>query len=138
MLDSVNTPQIKDWFVPAFMKQANYYASLYGAPIWFVGSGLRSPNPSDLDIRVVLSDLEFWRMYGRPIDDASHDHEPWDEWRWRRAADNLKRSRRSGVWGGYRIDFQVLTVQEAQMFKDQDKIRLDTAPDWVLSSGLYT
>jgi hypothetical protein len=126
--------KLREWFPKAFQHQANLYVGLYGAPIFLVGSTLSKDVPRDIDIRVILSDEEMWRLFGRPYEPKKENL--WEEWQWKRAAENLKRSRELSAWSGYPIDFQVQSMAEASPHKDLPAIRLDSAPDWVLKSGL--
>lgn len=57
-------------------------------------------------------------------------------WQWCQLADQLKRNRKLGHYGGYAIDFQLQTLAEAKGFEDKERLRLDDAPDWVLEAGL--
>ena len=130
--------KVLGWFPGVFKKQANWYAAYYGAPVYLVGSALTKERPRDIDVRITLSDEEFWRFYGRPIPphEGSKDQQEMQGWQWSQLADHLKRNRKLGHYGGYPIDFQLQTLAEAKQFEHKERIRLDDAPDWVLEAGL--
>lgn len=127
---------VKDWFPDTFRNQANYYASLYGAPIFLVGSSLIKETPRDIDIRVPLSDEELYRLYGYNREEKLGNLSDWNEWRWKQAADHVKRNRALRRWGGFPIDFQTQTMDEFLAHSHLPSIRLDTAPDYVLKAGI--
>jgi hypothetical protein len=124
---------VASWFAPAFRGQANNLVGRFGAPVWLVGSALNSKTPRDIDVRIVLSDREMQRLYGRQFPLRSETHGEFLMWEWRRLRDNLKQSRSLDNWGGYPIDFQVQSELEAIAYKDRPRLRLDGAPDWVFA-----
>lgn len=137
--ETVPTPRILNWFPSIFRRQANYYAAYYGTEVWLVGSALVKDDPRDIDIRLILSDEEMYRFYGRPIPPAEEQKilgETFKRWEWRQLSDQLKRNRKMGNYGGYPIDFQIQSLAEAAAFEKFPRIRLDDAPEFVLRAGL--
>lgn len=123
---------VKLWFAEAFRRQADSLYGLYGSPIWLVGSALVKERPRDIDVRVILCACEMQRRYGRHFPDICADgSNNFALWQWRRAVDNIKQSRALHDWGGFPIDFQIQSAGEAAPYEKLERVRLDSAPEWV-------
>lgn len=126
---------LKDFFLEAFQEQANHYAIYYQAPIYLVGSVLTSDNPRDIDVRVVLTERQMYRHYGKVI--GAKATREWKSWMWRRAADQVKRSRQAVL--GMTLDFQIQSEEESSGYMNNPekhpRVRIDIVPDWVLNAG---
>lgn len=125
-------------FATKFRRTANELAVFYGAPIWLVGSALFEEEPRDYDVRVFLDKTEWKRLFGasslqeRTVDDLTS----YAAWEWKLGYENLKRTRILSWRMNYRVDFQIQSDGCVTAFyKSKSRIRLDTAPDWVLMAG---
>lgn len=124
-------------FALRFRRNANSLAVRYGAHVVLVGGALTDEDPRDYDVRIVLSDADFMVLYGgtlyrnRPAE-ALFDYELWE---WKRGYDCLKLSRLMTHRMCVPVDFCIQAESEARVHEGKPKIRLDTAPDWVLRVG---
>ena len=135
-LETAGTPAARaEMFALRFRANANSLAMAYGGPMYLVGSLLTSPEPGDVDLRIMLAreDLELW--FGKDFDATNLD---WSPARWRLEREQLKQSRRlSRRWRGYparRFDVQF----QSCLFSDTDglpimregkpSLRIDTVP----------
>lgn len=114
-----------NWFPQAFLKHANFLVVRYGAPVWLVGGALENKHIRDIDIRVELTQDQFFRLYGG-YERGARDFEEW-EWNW--GYDCLKQSIHLNCWGGAPVDFQTQLISNG--YSGKPKLRLDTAPDWI-------
>lgn len=117
------------WLAGALRHQANGLASMFGGPIWMVGSALRLVDPGDVDLRCVIGDHDWRRLFG--LTDKLNG----ERTRMRRYREELKQSRRLARGFGYRFDFQ---FQSAETFaaKHGPRVRVDTVPDEVFTAGM--
>ena len=126
-----------DAFRQRFRRNANSLAARYGAHVLLVGGALEDEGPRDYDVRIVLPDTEFRRLYGampyksRPAS-ALFDFEPWE---WLRAYDSLKQSRLMSERMSVPVDLQIQAASETRAYEGKPAVQLDTAPEWVLSAG---
>lgn len=121
---------IASWLAPALRAHADGLASMYGGPIWMVGSALHLPDPGDIDLRCVLGDDDWRRLFGRSDDNGEKERTIH-----RRYREELKQSRRLARGFHYRFDFQ---FQGAAAFetKHGPRVRVDSLSDYVLGAGL--
>ena len=108
---------------------ANQMAARFGFPVYLVGSSLTSPDPRDIDVRVVLSDDAFQARYGVLPQHA--DRDSWGQWgagskRW--GEDMAKISRQAAEALHRNIDFQVQAelIARHRGFDKRPRVRLDT------------
>jgi len=116
-------------FVLRFKRNANSLAARYGAPVFLVGGAVRcDEKPRDYDVRVVLGDGEFRRLFGdfnkeRDADSQMNSAEIL------RAYDCLKQSRIASGRMKCCIDIQIQHESEVEAYKDLPRVRLDGLPD---------
>lgn len=121
-------------FAEAFQANANQLAMAYGGPVYLVGSMLRSVEPGDCDLRVMLSreDLELW--FGKDFESRGAT---WSPAKWRLEREQLKQSRRlSKRWRGYparRFDLQFQSalfsdIDGLPIMREGPYLRLDVTP----------
>lgn len=135
-------PRVRVWshlpkFVEEFRRNANGLALRYGGPVYLVGGALTDEAPRDYDVRIIVPRNEFNRLYDvaditkRRVDDLYE----YTSWEWRRGYDNLKQSRimSSRMW--VCVDLQIQSEQEANNYLGKPRLRLDSAPAWVLKAG---
>jgi len=129
---------MREDFVKMFRRNANGLAIRYGAPVWLVGGALKDPEPRDYDVRMMLPAEVLQFLYGRPLDgsrtrDELYEYSPWE---FRRGYDNLKHSRIMSRRMQLNIDFQIQDEFEANPYKSQQRLRLDTIPDHYFAVAL--
>jgi len=135
-------------FLKQFRRNANGLALRYGAPVWLVGGALQQEEPRDYDVRMILTIDQLERIYGPCFTRTLIEHNgkrvlartmenlfDFDEWEWRRGYDGLKVSRIMSRRMFKPVDFQIQTEQEAGSYSSLPRLRLDTAPDWVLATS---
>lgn len=128
---------VYDTFRLRFRRNANSLAARYGAHVLLVGGALEDESPRDYDVRIVLPDDDFRRLYGgapggeRPLD-AMFDFESWE---WRRAYDCLKQSRIMTHRMSVPVDLQIQAETEARAYEGNPSVQLDNAPEWVLQAA---
>lgn len=126
-----------DTFRIRFRRNANSLVGRYGAHVFLVGGALEDEEPRDYDVRIILPDDDFRRLYGgHPLDDkpveSCFDYQMWE---WRRAYDGLKQSRLMTVRMSVPVDFQVQAESEARVYDRRPVVRLDSTPAWVFKAG---
>jgi len=126
-----------DTFRLRFRRNANSLAARYGAHVFLVGGALEDEEPRDYDVRIILPNDDFRRLYGgHPLDEkpieARFDYQPWE---WRRAYDGLKQSRIMTQRMSVPVDLQVQAESETRAYEGKPAVQLDTAPEWVLKAG---
>ena len=119
------------WLATALRLQANALASIYGGPIYMVGSALRLEDPGDVDLRCVLEEHDWRRLFGG-LDQHGREKE---RTTMRRYREELKQSRRLARSFRYRFDFQ-FQARATFEAKHGPRVRVDTLPDDVLAAGL--
>lgn len=135
-------PYAHEWFAMSLSHLATGAAFMYGGPIFLVGSALYEHDPHDFDVRVVLQEHDFRRLFGdRETDEAKikRGARGWSPGRQelRQGREELKQSRRWWAATGqhHRIDFQFQTL-ETWAAKDGPRLRLDHVPKWGFLAGL--
>lgn len=122
---------ISSWLAPALRAHADGLASMYGGPIWMVGSALQLEDPGDVDLRCVLEEHDWRRLFGG-LDQHGQEKE---RTRLRRYREELKQSRRLARGFRYRFDFQFQS-RAAFKAKHGPRVRIDAVPDYVFAAGL--
>jgi ribonucleotide monophosphatase NagD (HAD superfamily) len=115
-------------FATKFEVTANAVAARYGGKVYLVGSALSKKNPRDYDVRVVIEDDDFRRLFGWNDEKAAD---------WAARYDQLKNSRQFSMEMALNIDFQVQKKSDARFYgRQRPKMRLDKAPDDFFEAGL--
>jgi hypothetical protein len=114
---------------------AHSLALFYGAHLYLVGSSLSRDDAGDFDLRIPLSDADWFRLFGNnhvaPENYLSEEQI-------RKHREELKLNRRHGRWCGHqwRYDFQ---FQREGIFWQKASegvyLQLDSVPDELLASG---
>lgn len=117
------------WLAGALRNQADALASMYGGPVYLVGSALHLADPGDVDLRCVLEEHDWRRLFGR-ADPLNAERA-----RMRRYREELKQSRRLARAFHYRFDFQFQTVAAFDA-KHGPRVRVDALPAYVFEAGL--
>jgi hypothetical protein len=142
-LDPVLTPAelaTAGYFPARFRRMINTIAAYYGAPVYLVGSSLTTPDRArDLDVRVILDDLDWERLFGAPFfAEASLSYETPPS-HWARLRENLRESRQLSAMYRVRIDFQIQHQAEAEKYEvcvpPRPRLRLDSAPEGFFEAG---
>ena len=117
------------WLAGALRNQANGLATMFGGPIYLVGSALRLADPGDVDLWCVIGEHDWTRLFGR------HTEANAERRLMRRYREELKQSRRLERGFHYRFDFQFQTPEQ---FGDKTgpRVRVDTVPDYVFTAGM--
>lgn len=125
-------------FVRYFQRCANGLAMRFGGKVYLVGGAVTEPKPRDYDVRVVVSQLDFLRLFGFPAKEYRIENQ-WGEAEWNRAAENLKQSREAFIYchalDCRNVDVQIQTVAEANGHLDKPRVRIDAANAKHLSGG---
>lgn len=105
---------------------ANQLYAYYGGPVYLVGTALEKEECRDIDIRVVVSNKDFDRLFG-PVDVFLKEYSSGEfgltTWRW--AEDRLKRCRL--LYDRYRIRIDFCCWVESMWDGVNNKhLRLDT------------
>ena len=119
------------WLAHALRHQADALASMYGGPIYMVGSALQLEDPGDVDLRCVLEEHDWRRLFGG-LDQHGQEKE---RTRLRRYREELKQSRRLARGFRYRFDFQ-FQARATFAAKHGPRVRIDAVPDYVFAAGL--
>lgn len=119
-------------FALYFQMQANALAMKYGGPVYLVGGALTQENPRDYDIRIVITNQDCTRLFGER-EPTRHITDFWSEAEWRQRSEGLKQSRLLYSRVNYRLDVQIQNEDEASRYKDEARIRLDSATDYHLN-----
>lgn len=134
-LSVIEAQERADIFATRFRDYANSMAMAYGGPLYLVGSALTSPEPGDIDLRLMLERADMEALFGGDFEQCGPD---WSNAKWRLEREQLKQSRRlTRRWRGggpaWRFDFQF----QCTLFSDIDglpimregpHLRLDTVP----------
>lgn len=135
--------EIAETFALLFRCTANSYALAYGGPLYLVGSMLTSPNPGDIDIRVMLERADIEQLFGENVEGIPQ----WTPATYAKCREELKQSRRltrrwcrTGKSWGTRVDFQFqISLAGANglpiMREDRPSLRLDDVPLSYLEAG---
>lgn len=128
--------EVAEGFALRFRRIANSYALTYGGPLYLVGSMLTSPEPGDIDIRVMLERADIEQLFGENVEGVPD----WSPATYAKAREELKQSRRltrrwcrCGNGRGVRVDFQFqISINGADglpvMRDDKPSLRLDDVP----------
>ncbi len=113
-------------FVLRFGSQANSLATKYGGKVWLVGGALREGNPRDYDVRIVIGDQDWLRLFREAYETSVCE---WLPQHWARARDNLKQSRLMSLRMCENVDVQIQHASEVEKYALEMKVRLDSAED---------
>lgn len=92
--------------LPQLTKLANQWYGYYGGPVYLVGSALDKEDPRDIDIRVVITNQDFERLFGKYEDFVvEYNSGKFGSCSWRWVEDRLKRCRTGYVETNANIDF---------------------------------
>lgn len=140
-LTAMSPREVAETFAIAFRRLANSYALAYGGPLYLVGSMLTSPEPGDIDIRVMLERADIEQLFGENIEGIPQ----WSPATYAKCREELKQSRRltrrwcrggphqAGKSWGPRVDFQFQISLNGSnglpiMREDRPSLRLDDVP----------
>lgn len=118
-----------------FTQVANGMAWYYGAPVWLTGSALYKEHPRDYDIRIILEDHDYHRLFGTDkVVPADKMISP----QYRNVIyEQLKENRKWSKHCDCRLDIQFQTVHTvAAFYALQRRVRLDTLDDYLFHAGL--
>jgi len=116
------------WFCIQFQASANGLAVKFGGTVWLVGSALVRESPRDYDVRVIISERDRLRLFGK-VDTELSVNDQWSRAEWLQRTESLKQSRRMSDRYRKNIDVQIQTEEEAKRYVDDPAVRLDSAPD---------
>jgi hypothetical protein len=123
-----------EWFPVGFRRVANCLAAYYGGPVYLVGGALQPGKPRDLDIRIVISEPDALRLFGKHNLSVDHlaDHCPTC---WKQLQEQLRENRLWSQRWHQRFDIQFQTDTEAQRYAHEPRLRLDSAPEWFFDTA---
>ena len=117
--------------LPSLKCIANQLYGYYGGEVYLVGSALQKENSRDIDIRVIVTQEDFERLFGKYSDFSMEFNSgvfSITAWRW--VEDRLKRCRDLSKRTGENIDFCCWHVEMWKPVEYPNHIRLDTREDF--------
>lgn len=107
---------------------ANGLRAFYGAPVYLVGSALRKRKPRDVDVRLRLSDADFFKRYAITAEQWQEERATglYSKEQWLYADDCVKRTREGQGQTFLPIDFQVYPARNWRRYRGKARFRLDT------------
>ena len=123
-----------------FVRTANGLAARYGSKIYLLGGALEDEFPHDYDVRIIMSESDWQRCFGRNNEKpCSPDGmvTGWSPVEWKKHYYELKHSRiLSGIYN-MNIDLKFVKTTELNSWTiDLEKcVRLDQAPDEFFKAG---
>lgn len=119
--------------VTALRPHADGLASFYGGPIYLVGSALDGILTGDVDVRCVVSEKDWKRLFVSFFDPEGKEGVEQSLWRLR--YEELKQSRRWSRAVGMRIDLQIQKKPTFSEYATKPRLRLDSTPEWLWRAG---
>lgn len=117
--------------LPSLKCIANQLYGYYGGEVYLVGSSLQKENCRDIDIRIIITDVDFERLFGK-YSDFAKEYNSGDfgitTWRW--VDDRLKRCRDLSKRTGENIDFCCWHTSIWKPDEYPNHMRLDTKSEF--------